>query len=667
MKSKSALRHFLALAGSSLLAVSSTHAANIWDGGGGDGNWNTPDNWDDNALPGTGALTFTGDVQTITNNNLAAVNPTFAGIKFTNDGTAGKTNAFTLSGSGITLGGNITGTNVTTGPAITNTIDLDIILNDNRVITPGTNQNIIISGDISETGSPGRNFVLNGNGTVTLTGTNTFTGVLGAQRSTIEINSISDFGVASSVGAGTSGHITLGSANSTATLRYTGGAQTTDRTIQIGNAANTQTGGARIINDGTGALTFDATTFNAAYTNTNVVNRALTLGGTNGGSITGIIQNTSATNTNSVVKIGDGTWTLGGTNTYTAATTVQQGNLVAGSNSLSGQDGAFGNATSEINLGVAGANNNAGILIGGAFNVGRNVRLLTSNTTDAGTRVLTIGGNTAHNSEFSGNIILGTDSQAGRGITLTAASGGQVTFSGVIQNPTSMDATTYTVTKAGLGTVVLSNANTYTGATDVNEGTLLINGSTSSTSLVTVNNGGTLGGTGTIGGSVTLNDGAILSTGASIESLATGSNVWNGGSTFVFEFSTDGSTGAAGTEWDLLSITGTLDLTGASNMNQINFDLITMANATTSGSLGTWDPDASAIWSGFVTTTGGITGFAANLFNIDSTDFNNTINGSFSITQNGNNLDLIYTAVPEPRAAFLGGLGLLALLRRRRN
>jgi autotransporter-associated beta strand protein len=183
---------------------------------------------------------------------------------------------------------------------------------------------------------------------------------------------------------------------------------------------------------------------------------------------------------------------LGGTNTYTAATTVQQGNLVAGSNSLSGQDGAFGNATSEINLGVAGANNNAGILIGGAFNVGRNVRLLTSNTTDAGTRVLTIGGNTAHNSEFSGNIILGTDSQAGRGITLTAASGGQVTFSGVIQNPTSMDATTYTVTKAGLGTVVLSNANTYTGATAVTAGTLVLTGATHSTNAITFT-GGSLG------------------------------------------------------------------------------------------------------------------------------------------------------------------------------
>jgi hypothetical protein len=43
--------------------------------------------------------------------------------------------------------------NVTTGPAITNTIDLDIILNASRSISPGNNQKIIISGVISETGT----------------------------------------------------------------------------------------------------------------------------------------------------------------------------------------------------------------------------------------------------------------------------------------------------------------------------------------------------------------------------------------------------------------------------------------------------------------------------------------------------------------------------------
>jgi hypothetical protein len=117
----------------------------------------------------------------------------------------------------------------------------------------------------------------------------------------------------------------------------------------------------------------------------------------------------------------------------------------------------------------------------------------------------------------------------------------------------------------------------------------------------------------------------------------------------------------------LLGINGTLDLSGASALNPINFDLGTMADATNSGLLGTWNPNADALWAGFVTTTGGITNFAANLFSIDTSGFQNTLNGNFSIAQNGNNLDLVYTVVPEPRAALLGGLGLLALLRRRRN
>jgi autotransporter-associated beta strand protein len=383
------------------------------------------------------------------------------------------------------------------------------------------------------------------------------------------------------------------------------------------------------------------------------VNRALTLGGTNGGSITGIIQDTSSTNTHSVVKIGDGTWTLGGTNTYTSATTVQQGNLVAGSNSLSGQDGAFGNATSEINLGVAGANDNAGILIGGAFNVGRNVRLLTSNTTDAGTRVLTIGGNTAHNSEFSGNIILGTDSQAGRGITLTAANGGQVTFSGVIQNPTSMDATTYTVTKAGLGTVVLSNTNTYTGATTVSAGTLLVNGSTSSSSAVTVASGGTLGGSGTIGGAATVN--GALNPGASPGVLAFASSLALGaGSTTTMEINGP----VRGSEYDGLNVATTLALGGALVFDfgavfspNITFNLFDVAGGT-SGAF------SSVSLQGLM---------GAGSFAFDSSDVWSLVDGGNAWTFTQSTGDLNLAVIPEPATALLGCLGLFALLRRRRT
>jgi hypothetical protein len=163
--------------------------------------------------------------------------------------------------------------------------------------------------------------------------------------------------------------------------------------------------------------------------------------------------------------------------------------------------------------------------------------------------------------------------------------------------------------------------------------------------------------------------GATLSPGASIESLGLGSSAWNGGSTVQIEFSTDGSTGVAGTEWDLLAITGTLDLTGASSSTPVILDLVSMVNATTAGALAVWDENVNATWTGFVTTTGGFAGFSADKFSFLTSNFANTLNGTFSVSQNGNNLDLNYMTnyvIPEPKAALLGGLGILLMLRRRR-
>ena len=64
------------------------------------------------------------------------------------------------------------------------------------------------------------------------------------------------------------------------------------------------------------------------------------------------------------------------------------------------------------------------------------------------------------------------------------------------------------LTKLGLGALILVTNNTYQGATVVSNGSLLVNGSLDPASTVTVQVGGTLGGSGTVGGAVSFNSGS---------------------------------------------------------------------------------------------------------------------------------------------------------------
>jgi autotransporter-associated beta strand protein len=113
------------------------------------------------------------------------------------------------------------------------------------------------------------------------------------------------------------------------------------------------------------------------------------------------------------------------------------------------------------------------------------------------------------------------------------------------------------LTKAGAGTLVLSNTNTYSGTTTVTGGTLLVNGSIA-TSATTVNSSGTLGGTGTTG-SVSVESGGTLAPGGeNTGTLATGPLTLKTGSSCIFQLGSSGDRVNAGGN---LGLGGTITLT----------------------------------------------------------------------------------------------------------
>jgi fibronectin-binding autotransporter adhesin len=128
-----------------------------------------------------------------------------------------------------------------------------------------------------------------------------------------------------------------------------------------------------------------------------------------------------------------------------------------------------------------------------------------------------------------------------------------------------IDGTT-TVNQIGTGTTVLTGAHTYTGATNINAGTLLVEGSLGNTAT-NVADGGTLGGSGSIAGAVTVADGGILAPGSSAGTLTVGSLSLSSGSTLDYELGRAGAIG--GGVNDLIEVTGNLTLDGTLDITDI--------------------------------------------------------------------------------------------------
>jgi autotransporter-associated beta strand protein len=288
----------------------------------------------------------------------------------------------------------------------------------------------------------------------------------------------------------------------------------------------------------------------------------------------------------------------------------------------------------------------------------------------------------------SGNYVFGA---LDRTLTLAGTNGGNNTISGILSDSTTKK---LGVTKAGSGKWILSGANTYSGATTVSEGTLVLatagNNNIADSSHIKVEAGANLDVTG-VGGGFTLAAGqtlegngnvlgdfsvaanSTLSPGNSPGALNhVGTQSWLDGGNYNWQI--HDATGLAGVGYDTVIITGSLNLTGLTGPESFNINLWSLSSIgpDVNGDAINFDPFASQSWT-LVTTSAGIVGFDASEFTINTGAFNGTGGftndavGSFALQVVGNDLVLSYSVIPEPGsvALLLSGVGMFLLLNRR--
>ena len=497
-----------------------------------------------------------------------AANENWAGRMF-GTGTFAKTGAGTLTLTGS--GGSTTGTLLISEGAVRGTTDTfkRTIVNDSQLTfdqtTSGTYAGLISgSGDM----------LLNNSGTITFTGTNTMTGTatvsggrLVATRATAMPQSVVN-NAAVGFNNATSGTYS-GAISGSGLLAKLGAG---DMTL---TGANTYSGGTQI---SAGSLIGDTTSLQGDVA---VSGGNLKFNQATSGTFTDVLSGVG-----NFFKLGAGDLTLTGTNTNAGPWNVSAGRLIGTTSSIRGDitnsaavvfdqttsgtySGIMSGAGTLTKLGVgdlvlAGSNSFAGgtTLGGGTLALGSANALGSAGTIGFnGGSLQSSASNTADYSARFSNAANQAYKIDTNGQTVTLAS--NLTSSGG------------TFTKLGAGSAILGGNNSYTGATTVSGGSLVINGSLAN-SDVTVQNLATLGGSGTIASLVTVLSGGTISPGNSPGLLTVGSLDLQAGSTTLMQIIGVGSTaGIAGTDYDKLAITtggglgygGTLDLNFANTLS----------------------------------------------------------------------------------------------------
>jgi fibronectin-binding autotransporter adhesin len=481
-------------------------------------NYNLTTNWEETppTVPGDGE---TGETASFTDTGAGAVNIGTAtanavGFSFSNedyDYTITLADGVTQGLTGVTTTGS---GNVTLAASGTGTYNLPSGL---KLFTIGAGQTTTISGALSGTGT----FEKLGDGTLILTGNNTYTGSTILVDGTLAVGNDSALGLGpltinvetleASGGAVTLNNYIFVESYATATIGGSAGNDLklihgielfSDANLTVSSAANTTiigiAGDGALTQSGTGTLTlshnntyytgdttlnggtlligssqalgggdltitggtFGASAQGIAPTNSITVNGSFNMGTTAGNDLT-LAQNL-ALGGNTITHTGmgniavvSGALTLSGDNTYSGGTILNGGTLAANNNAALGGGGLALNGGTLLNSSGGGVTLSNSITVGGAA---------------------TIGGTSGNDLTLSGNVGLGTN-------TLIITNAADTTISTIISGVTGSIVQNST---GGTGTLTLSGDNTYSGGTtEAGDANAL------GTGLVTVN-GGTL-------------------------------------------------------------------------------------------------------------------------------------------------------------------------------
>jgi autotransporter-associated beta strand protein len=468
---------------------------------------------------------------------------------------------------------------------------------------------------------------------------------------TIAAGAAATINIDSNTGAGVTGHtLTLGALAfaGNGTLTFT---NADAYNLSLGNFSWTGTGHATINNNMVNGTATIAGIAPQGSTQTE------TFGGTSATAITSVGSITKpASAVTTILMQGAGTLLLTGSNTYSGQTNVTSGTL-----QLAKKVSLYANTPASWTP----ANITAGSGATLAFNVGGTGEFAAADITTLLDNSH-LGASTSTTGLKSGAII-GFD---------TTNAGGAFTYGGVIANPNSA-ANTLGVTKLGTGALILSaaSANTYTGPTSVAAGQLTVNGSLALGSTVTVANAATLAGTGTIAGPVTLSNGATITAGSGasgtdlVGKLTLGGTLTSGAgltdaATYAWKFNNPSGTpiGGAGTNWDDLAVSGLTSVNGTFNIEAVALSTVTHI-----------DPSQSYQFAIFTNGGSNDTGLST-MFHLDANAVSQALTGStsyaanFSLSDDGGDVYINFSAAPEPTSLALLGIGFggLAMRRRRR-